>query len=228
MVLLESVWGFNGMFTDYRGTLLLSKQLWPSLCRPEVTQEWSSVTRMWRVVSQSLANFCSRESSASYRKWVLIHCLDLIFNITIDVRYIGYFNGFLIFHSTRADLLARASCLVVSMRMRLSLRAHPYSFRLPLHHYSGSSYLFTTYVASWLAMVLLESVCGFNSMFTFYPGTLLLSKQLGPSLCRPLGDQEWPSFTICHRQPGRGIQQALDGWERFRQKDLVDGYFIVR
>ena len=63
-VLLESVWGFNGMFTDYRGTLLLSKQLGPSLCRPEGAQEWPSVTRAWRVGSQSLATSCSRESSS--------------------------------------------------------------------------------------------------------------------------------------------------------------------
>ena len=54
----------------------------------------------------------------------------------------------------------------------------------------GFSYLFTTYVDSWLAMVLLDSVWGFNGMFTFYPGTLLLSKQLGPSLCRHKGAQE--------------------------------------
>ena len=114
------------------------------------------------------------------------------------------------------------------MRAQISLRAHTYSFRLPLHHGSGFSYLFTTYVASWLDTVLLESVWGFNGMFTDYRGTLLLSKQLGPSLCRPKGAQEWPSVTICHRQPGRETQQALDEWERFRQKYLVDGYFIVR
>ena len=55
------------------------------------------------------------------------------------------------------------------------------------HAISGSSYLLTTYVASWLANLLLESVWGFNGMFTDYRGNLLLSKQLGSSMFRPKG-----------------------------------------
>ena len=98
---------------------------------------------------------------------------------------------------------------------------------ISFHHYipreGDSSYLFTAYVASWLATVLLESVWGFNGMFTDYRGTLLLSKQLGPSLCRPEGAQEWPSVTICHLQPERDIQQALDEWERFSAKRFSRG-----
>ena len=122
------------------------------------------------------------------------------------------------FRPTHAELLVRASCFIVSMRAWISLRVNSYSFCLPLHHNSGSSYLFTTYVASWLAIVLLDSVWGFNVMFTDYRGTLLLSKHLGPSLCRPIGAQEWPSVTTCHRKPGREIQQALYEWEIFRTK----------
>ena len=64
-VLSDSVWGFNGMFTDYHGTLLVSKQLGPSLCRREGAQERPIVTRVWRVGSQSLDTRCSCESSAS-------------------------------------------------------------------------------------------------------------------------------------------------------------------
>ena len=64
------------------------------------------------------------------------------------------------------------------MRVLLFLRAYPYSFRLPLHHDSGSLYLFTIHVASWLDTLLLESVWDFNGMFTFYRGILLLSKNL--------------------------------------------------
>ena len=53
------------------------------------------------------------------------------------------------FHA-RAGFLARTSLLL----------------SLLLHHDSGSSYLFTTYVALWLATVLLELGWGFNVAFT--------------------------------------------------------------
>ena len=53
------------------------------------------------------------------------------------------------FHAHSA-LLARASLLLL----------------FPMHHDSGSSYLFTTFVASWLATVLLELIWGFNGTFT--------------------------------------------------------------
>ena len=87
----------------------------------------------------------------------------------------------------------------------------------------GSSYLFTTCVAFWLATVLYSWSGGLMACLIFTVGALLLSEQLGPSLCRPLGAQEWPSVTICHRQPGREIQQDLDGWERFSAKRFSRG-----
>ena len=77
---------------------------------------------------------------------------------------------------------------------------------------SGSSYLFTTCLYLWLATVLYSRSGVLTACLIFTVGTLLLSEQLGPSLCRPLGAQEWPSVTICHRQPGRDIQQGLGGW----------------
>ena len=133
--------------------------------------------------------------------------------------------------SFRACWFTRARVLLYSFHARAAfLACTSLLLRLPLHHDSGSSYLFTTYVDFWLATVLLELGWGFNGTFTDYPWKPnYFLNRLAPLCAGLVGAQEWPSVTICHRLPGREIQQALDGWERYWPiQRFLDCYVVIR